>query len=73
MREGAELDFASCQRMEFRIMARMMEGHDFYEGVRAALIDKDQSPRWLPSRLDMVSESKIERFFAPLDDNEFTL
>ena len=35
MREGAELDFASCQRMEFRIMARMMEGHDFYEGVRA--------------------------------------
>ena len=48
MREGAELDFASCQRMEFRIMARMMEGRDFYEGVRAALIDKDQSPRWVP-------------------------
>ena len=73
MREGAELDFASCQRMEFRIMARMMEGHDFYEGVRAALIDKDQSPRWVPPRLDMVSESEIEPFFAPLDDEEFTL
>jgi len=73
MREGAELDFASCQRMEFRIMARMMEARDFYEGVRAALIDKDQSPRWVPSRLDMVSESEIERFFAPLDDHEFTL
>ena len=73
MRDGAELDFASCQRMEFRIMARMMEGHDFYEGVRAALIDKDQSPRWLPPSLDMVSESEIERFFAPLDDEEFTL
>jgi enoyl-CoA hydratase len=73
MREGAELDFASCQRMEFRIMARMMEGHDFYEGVRAALIDKDQSPRWVPPSLDMVSESVIERFFAPLGDEEFTL
>jgi len=73
MRDGAELDFASCQRMEFRIMARMMEGHDFYEGVRAALIDKDQSPRWVPPRLDMVSESEIERFFAPLRDEEFTL
>jgi enoyl-CoA hydratase len=73
MREGAELDFASSQRMEFRIMARMMEGHDFYEGVRAALIDKDQSPRWVPPSLDMVSESEIERFFAPLDDGEFTL
>jgi enoyl-CoA hydratase len=73
MRDGAELDFASCQRMEFRIMARMMEGHDFYEGVRAALIDKDQSPRWAPPCLDMVSEGEIERFFAPLDDKEFTL
>lgn len=73
MREGAELDFASCQRVEFRIMARMMDGHDFYEGVRAALIDKDQSPRWVPPNLDMVSESEIERFFAPLGDEEFTL
>jgi enoyl-CoA hydratase len=73
MREGAELDFASCQRMEFRIMARMMEGHDFYEGVRAALIDKDQSPHWVPAHLDMVSESEIDLYFAPLDDEEFTL
>jgi len=73
MRDGAELDFASCQRMEFRIMARMMEGHDFYEGVRATLIDKDQSPRWVPPRLDMVSESEIDRFFASLGDEEFTL
>jgi enoyl-CoA hydratase len=73
MREGATLDFASCQRMEFRIMTRMMEGHDFYEGVRAAVIDKDQRPRWVPAALDMVSESEIDRFFAPLDDGEFTL
>jgi enoyl-CoA hydratase len=73
MREGAELDFASCQRMEFRIMARMMEGHDFYEGVRAALIDKDQCPRWAPSNLDMVSENEIACFFTPLDDEELTL
>lgn len=73
MREGAELDFESCQRMEYRIMAQMMEGHDFYEGVRAALIDRDQSPRWVPHRLDMVSESEIERYFAPLAHGEFTL
>jgi enoyl-CoA hydratase/carnithine racemase len=73
MREGAALDFESCQLMEFRIMARMMDGQDFYEGVRAALIDKDQSPRWQPSLLHMVSEAEIERYFAPLDDGEFTL
>ena len=73
MREGAALDFSSCQRMEFRITARMMERHDFYEGVRASLIDKDQTPHWNPPHLDMVSESEIERYFAPLDDEEFTV
>ena len=73
MREGEALDFESCQRMEFRIMARTMAGHDFYEGVRAAIIDKDQTPRWVPADLNMVSESEIEEYFAPLDDEEFTL
>ncbi len=67
------LDFESCQRMEYRIMARMMEGPDFYEGVRAALIDKDQSPRWIPADLDKVSEGDIDRFFAPFDAGEFTM
>ena len=73
MREGAALDFESCQRMEYRIMAHMMEGPDFYEGVRAALIDKDQSPRWVPDRLDKVTDSDIDRFFSPLEGGEFTL
>ena len=73
MREGAGLDFESCQLMEFRIVTRMMDGHDYYEGVRAALIDKDQVPRWQPPHLNMVSESEIERYFAPLNEGEFTL
>ena len=73
IREGARLDFESCQRMEYRIMARMMEGPDFYEGVRAALIDKDQSPRWVPDDLNKVSKDDIARFFAPLGDREFTV
>jgi enoyl-CoA hydratase len=73
MREGAVLGFESCLRMEYRIMARMMEGPDFYEGVRAALIDKDQKPRWMPDRLDKVTAGDIDRFFAPLEEGEFTL
>jgi enoyl-CoA hydratase len=59
--------------MEFRIITRMMSGHDFYEGVRATLIDKDQAPRWRPARLEEVSENGIDRFFAPLGEREFTL
>jgi enoyl-CoA hydratase len=72
MREGAMLDFASCQRLEYRIMARMLEAPDFYEGVRATLIEKDRSPRWTPGRLDKVTDGDVERFFSPLDDGEFT-
>ena len=67
LRQGAKLDFDSCMQMEFRIVARAMEGHDFYEGVRAALIDKDQKPRWVPQFLEDVSEQEIARYFAPLE------
>jgi len=73
IREGAKRDFRSCMRMEYRIVARAMEGHDFYEGVRAALIDKDQRPRWQPSRLEDVSDEDIARYFAPLKDAELAL
>jgi len=44
----------------------VMRGHDFYEGVRAVIIDKDQSPRWQPPALEAVSAAAVERYFAPL-------
>ena len=66
MRRGATLDFAQCMRTEFRIVSRVVRGHDFYEGIRALLIDKDQAPRWRPSALADVSAIEVERYFAPL-------
>ena len=41
-----------------------MKGREFYEGVRAAVIDKDRTPRWSPATLDEVSESDIDAYFA---------
>ena len=66
MRRGSALDFAECMRTEFRIVSRVVRGHDFYEGVRAVIIDKDQAPRWQPSTLAAVSAAEVERHFAPL-------
>ncbi len=63
MRLGRALDFDSCLRMEYRLSQHALAGHDFYEGVRAQLIDKDRTPRWYPATLDAVHESAIEAFF----------
>ena len=66
MRRGSALGFAECMRTEFRIVSRVVRGHDFYEGIRAVIIDKDQAPRWQPSTLAAVSAAEVERHFAPL-------
>ena len=66
MRRGSTLDFAGCMDTEFRIVSRIVRGHDFYEGIRAVIVDKDQAPRWQPPALDAVSAAEVERHFAPL-------
>ena len=48
-------------------------GHDFYEGVRAVIVDKDNAPRWRPATLAEVSEAEVERHFAPLGADELVL
>jgi enoyl-CoA hydratase len=73
MREGKSLDFDSCMRMEYRLASRLVESHDFGEGVRALLIDKDQKPRWHPLHLDDIRDADIARVFAPLGAHELTL
>lgn len=66
MRLGATLDFAAAMRSEFRIVNRVARGHDFYEGVRAVLIDKDNQPRWNPATLGEVTAAQVGAYFAPL-------
>jgi len=68
LREGRTRKFEDCMRLEYRIVHRMFEGHDFYEGTRAAVIDKDQTPHWLPGTLEEVSEAEVAAYFAPVAD-----
>ena len=58
--------FAEVMDMEFRLAAHFYAGHDFFEGVRALIIDKDQSPRWQPASLDEISRADVEAWFAPV-------
>jgi enoyl-CoA hydratase len=69
---GAGLDFDDCMRLEYRLSQHCMAGHDFFEGVRAVVIDKDQKPQWRPARLSDVTEEMVAEYFAPLGPAEIT-
>jgi enoyl-CoA hydratase len=68
VRIGAGLSIDEALRVEFRIAARILKGSDYYEGVRAAIIDKDRRPRWRPGAIDAVGDAEIDPYFLPLAD-----
>jgi len=72
IREGKTLSFDDCMKLEFRLTNRFMKGHDFYEGVRAVIIDKDQAPVWQPASLEEVTGAEIDAYFASLGADELT-
>uniref|UniRef100_A0A2C9JPK6 3-hydroxyisobutyryl-CoA hydrolase, mitochondrial n=1 Tax=Biomphalaria glabrata TaxID=6526 RepID=A0A2C9JPK6_BIOGL len=65
--EGKTRSLAEDLTVEYRLSQRCLEDRDFYEGVRAVLIDKDNNPQWNPASIKDVSNSKIDWFFSPLD------
>lgn len=73
LKEGATLSLADVLVMEYRLSQACMRGCDFYEGVRAVLVDKDQSPKWSPSTLEEVSDQMVDQCFSSLGDKDLTL
>ncbi|MGV1684777.1 enoyl-CoA hydratase/isomerase family protein [Sphingopyxis sp. NJF-3] len=71
LREGAAMpDFAAEMAQEYAIGSRVVAMHDFLEGVRALIVDKDNSPKWDPPTAEAVTDAWIDAIFAPLPDNE---
>ncbi|MES2754055.1 MAG: enoyl-CoA hydratase/isomerase family protein [Pseudomonadota bacterium] len=62
--------FLDEMKMEFGIVSRMFRHGDFYEGVRALLIDKDNAPRWNPPTPAGVTPAMVDAFFEPLPPRE---
>lgn len=70
-RKLASLD--ECLRLEYRVMRRLLFEHDFYEGARAAIIDKDRAPRWQPSDFAAIPEERIDEYFIACQGSELQL
>ncbi|MBV6632752.1 MAG: enoyl-CoA hydratase/isomerase family protein [Alphaproteobacteria bacterium] len=69
---GTALDLESCLVMEYRLTQGCMAGHDFYEGIRAVLVDKDHDPKWEPAQLTDVTDAIVEKHFEALGENDLS-
>jgi len=63
LQRGKDLSLAACFRMELAMAQQCFEQGDFIEGVRALIIDKDNSPRWKPDRIEDVTDAMVDAFF----------
>ncbi len=72
LRRGAKLDFDGSMSMEFRLSQACLARHDSYEGIRAAVIDKDNAPDWQPANLTDVSAELVAAHFAPPPGGDLT-
>jgi hypothetical protein len=63
LQRGRTMSLADCFRMELGMVRQCFVQGDFLEGVRALIIDKDNSPHWSPSRTEDVTEAMVEAFF----------
>ena len=73
LRLGRDLSFEDCMVMEYRMTQACMAGTEFFEGVRAMLVDKDRSPNWSPDTLDAVTPEMIDAHFVALGDKDLSL
>jgi enoyl-CoA hydratase/carnithine racemase len=70
---GGDLSFEDCMRLEYRLARFCMVQPDFYEGVRAVIIDKDNAPKWNPATLAGATDAHVAPAFEPLGEGELIL
>ncbi len=69
--EGRRMvDFAAEMTQEYAVGSRVVTRHDFIEGVRAVIVDKDNAPVWKPATPAEVGDDLIDAIFTPLPADE---
>ncbi|KAL7083449.1 hypothetical protein ACP275_14G163100 [Erythranthe tilingii] len=74
IREGRLQGIGKCLAREFRMVCHVMRGEiskDFVEGCRAILLDKDKNPKWDPSRLELISDEMVDRYFSKMNEDDW--
>lgn len=60
---ASAMDFNAIMETEFNIALQFLKTPDFFEGIRAVIIDKDQSPKWQPMKLEEVTSERVASYF----------
>jgi enoyl-CoA hydratase len=63
LQKSEKLSFDACMQQEYQMTCRFLKEHDFAEGIRAVIIDKDQKPQWQPSSLESVTPQMVNAYF----------
>ncbi|XP_007032272.2 PREDICTED: 3-hydroxyisobutyryl-CoA hydrolase 1 isoform X2 [Theobroma cacao] len=74
IREGRLQGVGQSLVREYRMVCHVMRGEvskDFFEGCRAILLDKDKNPKWEPSKLELVTDSRVDRYFSKMNTEEW--
>ena len=70
LKRCANRSFEDSMTIEYRMSQHCMRpDHDFFEGVRALLIDKDQKPKWNPPTIGGVTQAMVEAHFKPVSND----
>lgn len=73
LRRNRGKSLKECLVVEFRLSQKFSRHYDFFEGIRALLVDKDNTPNWLPRHLSQVTFEMVEAYFMPLGTLELQL
>jgi enoyl-CoA hydratase/carnithine racemase len=63
LQKAKSMTMADCVKMDYCLVGHFMRDHDFYEGVRALLVDKDKTPHWQPESLSMATSARVADYF----------